>query len=317
MGSEGIASPAIHKVLVLGNNRTTTSIFNALAKDSVDVHLAVPRLSDALAGLNVQLHQCDLSRLSLGKLLGTLRPDLIVSTSGGGSFDVQRDIIEAALGTGVRRFVPAEFGHDSHNQALQHRLPPLAERARVIDYLRDLADQGRIEWVGIATGTPLDHGLQSGNLGFDLKWQSATLHGKGTERFAASSTGWIGRVVSQVVKQWDGVRNQYMYAAGLVTTANDVLECLERRTGQQWTADRGDVEDCIREAEQRVERGFPDAGMFLMERSVLYDEGLDAVGPFIGRDAKPVLGLGEEDVDDVVKSAVHAHKHLGKADCGC
>ncbi|KAK3652783.1 hypothetical protein LTR56_005078 [Elasticomyces elasticus] len=212
--------------------------------------------------------------------------------------------------------MPAEFGHDSLNERLQQRLPPLKEQARIIDYLKHLANEERLESVGIATGSLLDHGLWSGNLGFDLKWQSATLHGRGSERFAASSTQWVGRVVAAAVAQWDEVKNQYLHAAGLVTTSNEVLHCLEQSTGQQWEAGRGDVEDCVREAESRTERGFPDAAMFLMERSVLYDENLNAVGLFMTRDVKKMLHLVPEKVADIVGSAVSAAaletKHDGK-----
>ena len=251
------------------------------------------------------------------KLLHNFKPDLLVSTTSGGSYDVQATIIDSALDAGVRRFMPVEFGHDSLNERLQARLPPLRERAKVIDRLRDLEYQGRIEWVGVATGVALEYGLASGNLGFDLQWHSATMHGKGTERFAASSERWVGKVVGQGVKQWEDVRNRYLYAAEVTTTANEVLECLERSTGSWWEAGRGDVDDCVREAERRIERGFPDAGMFLMERSVLYDEDLDAVVPFVSQDAKEMLGLRVGIVERVVEGAVHAHKHAGKGDCGC
>src|SRR5207253_2112023 len=111
-------------------------------------------------------------------------------TSSGGIFDTQKAAIDSAIETKIARFVPAEFTHDSLNQKIQDRLPPSRERARTIEYLQQQAKDGRIEWVGIATGTTLDRELLSGNLGFDLKWQSATLHGQGHEPFPASSSSW-------------------------------------------------------------------------------------------------------------------------------
>ncbi|KAK4955214.1 hypothetical protein LTR10_007409 [Elasticomyces elasticus] len=317
MGDAGVPHRAIRKVLVLGNNRIADAIVDALAAAGFDTHQLVPTRANFTARVSTVVHKSESSPEALIKICQETRPDLVISTSGGGSYSSQKEIIDAVMSAGVTCFMPAEFGHDSLNERLQQRLPPLEEHTRIIDYLKDLLIEVRLEWVGIATGSLLDHGLRSGNLGFDLKWQSATLHGRGTERFAASSTKWIGRVVAAAVAQWDEVKNQYLYAAGLVTTADEVLECLEQSTGQQWEAGRGDVEDCVREAERRTERGFPDAAMFLMERSVLYDEALDAVGPFLTRDAKQTLGLRPESVVNIVVSAVHEHEHHGKGDCGC
>ena len=281
------------------------------------VEHVVYRQATTTAIKGAAIRESDLSVTSLSRIFSASSSDLIISTTSGGDYELQQRIIDCAIETGVQRFMPAEFGHDSLNEQLQRRLPPLKERARTVEYLRQLSTQGRIEWVAVATGTNLDHGITSGNLGFDLKWQSATLHGRGDERFAASSISRVGQAVFAVIQHWNEVRGQYLYASGLMTSANDVLEALEEATGKKWEAGRGEVEDCVREAEQRIDRGFPDDGMFLMERSVLYDESLDAVRPFVLHDAKPLLGLKPERLGDVVKTAIHQHDHHGNGGCGC
>ncbi|KAK4548735.1 hypothetical protein LTR36_008508 [Oleoguttula mirabilis] len=245
------------------------------------------------------------------------KPDIVISTTSGGSYDTQKLLIDCAVEAKVTRFVPAEFGHDSLNEKIQERLPPLREKARTIEYLNRLSAGGRISWVAIATGCLLDYGLQSGNLGFDLKWQSATLHGNGDERFAASSVHWLGQVVRSVITHWDQVQNRYLYVAGTVTSSNEVLQCLEDASGKQWQAGRAETAECVREAERRIERGFPDAAMFLMERSLLYDQGLAALQPFSKQDAKSTLGLQEERLKDVVQSVLHHAKHHSSEGCGC
>lgn len=282
----------------------------------MNTHLVVSKFSTSSAK-GVTLHNSDFTPTSLSAIFRKVAPELVISTFAGGSYEAQRAVIDSAIGAGVRCFIPAEFGQDALNEGIQQRLPPSKERATVIGYLEELSREGRIEWTAIATGCLLDHGLRSGNIGFDLQWQSATLHGSGDERFAASSTPWLGQVVFKVIEHWDSVRNQYLYAAGFTTTANDMLRCLEHVTGKQWEAGRGEVADCIHEAERRIDRGFPDAGMFLMERSILYDEKLDAVRPFVEKDAKAKLGLQGERLEDVVKEAMHHHDHHGKGGCGC
>ena len=265
-------------------------------------------------------HKSDFSGPSLAGLFSTSKPDLIVCTVSGGSFEAQKRIIDCAYHAGVPRYISPEFGQDSLNPSIEDRLPPSRERARTIEYLQQLEYLGGISWVAVATGSTLDHGILSGKMGFDMKWQSATLHGKGHERFAASSSAWIGQVVLAVIRQWSDLQNQYLYAASMITCANDIVQCFEKDTGKKFEVGRAEMDECVREAERRIDRGFPDAGMFLMERSVLYDESLAAVRPFEDDDddAKGKLGLEGERLEDVIKGIVHEYEHHGgNADCGC
>lgn len=245
--------------------------------------------------------------------------DLVISTMSGGDAELQIRIIDAMIAAGVKRFIPHEFGHDTLNTGIQARIPKYAGRTKVLEHLQKniLAAAKDFDWVGIATGYILDSNLISGNMGFDMQWHSATIHGIGTEHFAASSLERIGRVVVSVIQNWDKIKSHYIYAAGVVTSANEVLRCAEQVTGQEWTVGNYDVEDSVREGQSRIERGFPDAGMALLERSILYDEQLDAAAPFQLHSANDTLGLQSESVAEIVQKAYHDLQHYGKPGCGC
>jgi hypothetical protein len=301
----------------LQDNYAGSSIIEALSsKETLEVHVAHPHApSNPVETVTYHTYE---SNQSLFPLISTVNPYFLISTSAGGSYDTQKFIIDAAVKAQIPRFIAAEFSHDSLNTKLHDRLPPNRERARVIEYLREQASSGRIAWAGIATGITLDQGLLGGKLGFDIKWQSATLHGRGDERFPASSSLWIGKVVAAVIEHWDDVENQYIYAAGLTISANDIIAALEKETGKTFEIGRHDVEQCVREAERRLEQGFPDAGMFLMERSVLYDTALDAVGAFEREDAKAALELEGERLEQIIHGVLHDKEHhRGKPGCGC
>lgn len=244
--------------------------------------------------------------------------DLIISTTAGGDSDQQFGIIDAAVAAGVRRFMPHEFGHDTLNRRISKRILKSAGRAKVIKHLQTTSSTNvGFEWVGVATGYTLDTGLISGNMGLDLEWHSATVHGIGTENFAASSLQRVGQVVARVVAHWEEVKNQYIYAAGLLTSANEVLRSAEKATRREFTVGNYNVEDCIREGETRIERGYPDSGMFLLERSILYDEELKAAEPFELHSSNQLLELAPESVETVVANAYHDFEHHGKPGCGC
>ncbi|KAF9690987.1 hypothetical protein EKO04_010940 [Ascochyta lentis] len=317
---------AIEKVTIIGNWELSLSIINALLPSDgshVNAQLSILtnpsqwlRLPPHLSADEVKHHKSDFSPASLKSAFAG--QDLVISTNGGGDFEQQIGIINAAIAAGVRRFMPHEFGHDTLNKKIEKRILKSAGRAKVIDHLRKVStDTPHFEWVGVATGYTLDTGLISGNLGFDMEWHSATVHGIGTETFAASSLQRVGQVVARVVEKWEEVKNQYIYAAGVLTSANEILRSAEKATHREFTVGNYDVEDCIREGEARIQRGFPDSGMFLLERSILYDEQLGAAEPFELYSSNELLQLVPESVETIVVNAYHDLKHHGKPGCGC
>lgn len=274
------------------------------------------RLPPHVSADAISHQKSDFSQASLESALAG--QDLVISTTAGGDSDQQSCIIDAAIAAGVRRFIPHEFGHDTLNKGISGRILKSSGRAKVIQHLQKASENNiGFEWVGVATGYTLDTGLISGNMGLDLEWHSATIHGIGTETFAASSLQRVGQVVAAVIAHWDEVANQYIYAAGVVTSANEVLRSAEKATQREFTVGNYDVEECIREGEARIQRGYPDSGMFLLERSVLYDEELDAAEPFRTRSSNSLLQLDAESVESIVVNAYHDLKHHGKPGCGC
>ena len=264
----------------------------------------------------VQHKKSDFSSASLQSSFA--KQDLIISTMSGGDSELQARLVDAALAAGVKRFIPHEFGHDTLNKEIQARVRKYFGRAKVIEHLKKVSKANPdFEWTAIATGYTINTNLISGDFGLDMEWHSATINGTGTERFAASSLARVGQVVVSVMEHWEEVKNQYLYAAGVLTSTNEVLRSAERATNQKWTAGYYAVEDCIREGEARIARGFPDSGMFLLERSILYDERLDAFAPFRTSSANDILQLPLESVEAIVEEAYHDLKHHGKPGCGC
>jgi hypothetical protein len=244
--------------------------------------------------------------------------DVVVVTMSGGDAELQARIIDAAVAAGVKRFIPHEFGHDTLKLGIQKRIPKYVGRAKVLHHLQKASQANPgFDWTAIATGYTLDVGIISGDLGLDLEWHSATLHGFGDECFAASSLERVGKVVASVIQRWNDVKNHYLYAAGVITCANEIIRLAESVTDCEWTVGTGDIEDCIREGESRIAKGYPDAGMCLLERSVLYDDELDASAPFQSQESNEVLHLSPESVHTIVENAYHDFRNHGKPGCGC
>ncbi|EDU39614.1 NmrA multi-domain protein [Pyrenophora tritici-repentis] len=316
---------AIEKVVILGNWELCLTIIAALlpskAQSTVpQYHITVLTYPSQTLSLPSHVSASDVvhkkSDFSTASLLGAFSgQDIIISTMSGGDSDLQIRIVDAAVAAGVKRFIPDEFGHDTLNRSIQTRIPKYAGRATVIDYLQHMSKS--FEWTAIATGYTLDTNLVSGNMGLDMEWYSATIHGIGTEQFAASSLEKVGSVVACTINHWDEVKNQYIYAAGVITSTNEVLRSAEKATGRTFTVGHYNVEESILEGQQRIERGYPDSGMFLLERSILYDEQVNASMPFKTQSMNEKLGLSPESVEAIVEKAYHDMKHRGKSGCAC
>jgi len=303
--------------LILGDNYAGASIIKELKRSAdLEIHVAHQFGPDSPDD-RLTYHTGSSSR-DYPQLFSTVKPSLVINTLTAVHFDVQKEIIDAAVEKGVPRFVLSEYGHDTQNKQLQERLPPYKERARTIEYVQQLSKDGKIEWVAVATGTVLDRGILNGNLGFDIKWQSAALAGNDNVPFPGSSAQWDGKVMAAVIKHWDEVKNQYLYVAGLTPNSRDIVKSLEKARNKDFAVSRDDVKGYVREAHRRMKQGFPDAGMFLMERSVLYDEDLGNVRPFQNNDAKEKLGLQAEQLEDIIKAVMHDYDHHGgQGGCGC
>ncbi|KAF2637292.1 hypothetical protein P280DRAFT_114288 [Massarina eburnea CBS 473.64] len=321
---------AIEKVLVIGNRDIARSIVGALS--------SAPRLTEKCPSYRISMltwgsqtpylphdvppgsitHKT--SDFTSSSLEAAFKgEDVIIITVSGGSYKSQTTIIEAAIAAGVKRFVPHEFGYDTLNLAVQQRVYGGVERAAIIERLRNEGSKDGVflEWVGVAVGCILDPMLLNGNLGFDLVWQSGTINGTGNEAFPVTSLERAGMVVESILRHWEEVKNQYVYAAGVITSGNEIATALEKNTKSKWCLDHSEVDDCVREGRSRIERGFLDSGMFLLERSVLYDEALHAAHPFQHRNVNDLLNLRPETIHDIVSRVVHDFDHHGKPSCGC
>ncbi|KAH9861283.1 hypothetical protein IAQ61_011020 [Plenodomus lingam] len=117
----------------------------------------------------------------------------------------------------------------------------------------------------------------------------------------------VGRAVACIIEHWDELK---------ITTSTPAVP-LHQPTCRECTVGNYDVEECTRKGEARTAKGFPDSGMFLLDRSILYDELLNASGPFISKSANRVLGLSAESVNEIVQNASHDPNHHGKPGCGC
>ena len=207
-------------------------------------------------------------------------------------------------------FIPCEFSYDTQCAKICDAFPPCAARAKVLDYLREKCQENEdFQWTGIATGCLLENGLVDGLLGFDLVWKSATLYGDGKEEFPCSTVDGIGRTVLGVLQglEEEKYSREYLYTNEFMTSQNEILMML-KKVGE-WDLARAEIGECVREGEKRMEKGFFEGAMVLLERYVLYGT-IEELKHWEDKGEKPEL-------ERVVKGVFEGLERNGKAYCGC
>ena len=63
---------------------------------------------------------------------------------GGAALGDQQKFIDAAIAAGVKRFVPTEFGSNTHNPKLLELVPVFHAKKGAVDYLK--SKEGDLSW---------------------------------------------------------------------------------------------------------------------------------------------------------------------------
>lgn len=248
--------------------------------------------------------------------------DVVISTIAPADVSYQKCLIDAAIVAKVRHFVLCEFSYDTQNETVRKVFPPAEAKWEVLNYLRqrtrniDTEEDG-FGWTGLATGCLLEKGLLDGLPGFDLTWRTATVYGSGDARFPCSTLDGVGKVITEILEDWPkGPRPKgHIYKHGFMTSQNEILSALEKTDSKKWDVVNADVDECVREGERRMEKGFFDGAMMLLEPNVLFGE-LGDLGIWEEHKAKD-LQQRRDKLDVAVRKALEQMERTGKPDCGC
>lgn len=133
---------------------TSPSILKGLTSSPHNYNVSVlsRQESSYKAPEGVKLIKTDYSPESLASVLKG--QDAVVSAITTTAVLDQKKIIDAAIVAGVKRFIPSEYGVDTSDPVSLKRVPPLAFKNQIREYLE--SKQGQIEWTSIYTGPFFD-----------------------------------------------------------------------------------------------------------------------------------------------------------------
>ncbi len=235
--------------------------------------------------------------------------DAVISTLSGGGLDEQRAIVDAAIAAEVKVFFPSEYGVDTSIRAASQVIPFLASKIAALDYLK--SKQDKISWTAIITGSVFDWGLNiPGFGGLNVPAHTSTIYDGGNIAYDATNLDQVGKAIVAALKQPELTKNQYVYVNSFTITQNQVLEAVEKVTGEKFTVSQSTSEELWQESAAQVQEG-QGLAVLGMVASSCYQKGANlklsnySVNRGLWNDR---LGLAQENLEEVLKSHVAASK---------
>ncbi|KAI0380277.1 NAD(P)-binding protein [Hypomontagnella monticulosa] len=231
--------------------------------------------------------------------------DAVVSTIATVAVGGQTPLVDAAIAAKVKRFIPSEFGINTRKIDNTGIGSILQAKVKTLDYIIEKSKQNPwFTWTGISSGIFFDWGLNFGTAGFNKDTKSAVIFDSGNEPVHASNLPFIGKAIAAVLSQPEKTANQYFTIASFNPTQNQILEIVEKETGEKWKVEHASTEEQEKIGLDKLSKGDFSAFPNLLRRHIYADGAGHAVQ---GADnAIGFLGLEEEDLATTVKEWLHS-----------
>lgn len=237
---------------------------------------------------------------------------IVICVLTGLDLHLSADII-SSLPLSVQLFIPSEYGLDTSNEAIRALLPPYRMRFEI----QELLSKKGVPWKAVYTGLCVEDALLPGGLlGIDALWGSATIFPPGdgnSQRIAISSyadvAAFIIDIVNEEIKDSDNSHERWACSARV--EINEIIDVVEQELGTTLDRYEGDLVGARKEAVKRMELGFFDGGVALMEKVAVWDSDIDGWESWREE--------GKQGWEGVVKKIARKVKD-GEADgggCGC
>ncbi|KFX96163.1 hypothetical protein O988_05451 [Pseudogymnoascus sp. VKM F-3808] len=299
-----MASPLKNIAIIGASGSIGKIVFDGLIESSkFNITVISRKESEATFPSGVTVVKSDLS--DEGLIEAFKGQDAVISTVGATGFGDQKKFVDASIRAGVKRFIPSEFSASSQDKAVVGLLPLFGQKAEIVEYLRSKESTG-LTWTGVAASCLFDWGLANGFLEFDIANRTATIWDGGDKKFTLTNEKQLVRAVASVLQHPEETKNQYLHIASVETNQNEILASLEEVSGEKWTVIKTTTDTQVSEAVKKLTAG-DFSGAFALVRGTVFGntQGLHANYAADEKLANDILGLGLEDVKDVVKRVVN------------
>ncbi|UPK97287.1 hypothetical protein LCI18_008222 [Fusarium solani-melongenae] len=198
------------------------------------------------------------SDYTLDSLISALTgQDAVICALGPMSLQVETVVIDAAATARVKWFIPSEFGHNTADERVLKVLPLLKTKTDILAQLGSKAQDG-MNWVGIVTGLFFDWGLARGFLEFDIPKHTARIWDDGNTTYLTTNISDIGIALVKLLSDpavQNEVKNKHVHISSFEVSQNQILQELERVTGETFKVESISSQEIRRHATERLAKG--------------------------------------------------------------
>ncbi|KAJ5101271.1 hypothetical protein NUU61_003493 [Penicillium alfredii] len=231
--------------------------------------------------------------------------DAVVSTLSSAALGFEIPLIDAAIATGVKRFIPSEFGSDTDN-AKSSTLPVYQTKVAVDKALQQKArEYPNFSYTSIRNGVFLDWGLAFG-FHVNFKSENPVFYDGGDRPFSSTTLATIGKSVVSVLTHLQETKNKAIFVHDLVTTQQQVLSIARKiAPARKWEPVTVSTADLEAQSQEQYSKGIIslESSLGFLTRAV-FAEGYG--GRFKHVDNE-LLGIGfktEADLEELVKATL-------------
>jgi uncharacterized protein YbjT (DUF2867 family) len=223
--------------------------------------------------------------------------DAVVSTFSPEQITAQKNLAEAAVAAGVKRFIPSDFCPDLANENTK-RLPVFLSKVEMENVLTAKAKTTNLTYTFLYNGVFLDWGL------LDPAGDKTQLVDGGDTIFSATTLASVANAVYGILKHPEETKNRAVYVEDAKISQNKVLELAKRAAPEKpWGVKHVRLDELTDEADKKLAEGVFDypSIMAYLYRSII---GADNGGSFEKNDNE-LLGLKgktEEELFEIVKT---------------
>ncbi|KZL79483.1 oxidoreductase - protein [Colletotrichum incanum] len=230
--------------------------------------------------------------------------DAVVSTLGAPAVgDAQRNLVDASVEAGVRRFIPSNFGCDQQN-SLARQLPVFAEKVKTEDYLAEKAKTSPLSYTFIYNNLFLDWGITNGSL-VNLKEKNVTQYNGGKLPVSVTRLETVGKAVAGVLHNPEATANRSVRIEDGKVSYAQLAQWAQEAVPGSWTTPEVDTNELKAKADEALGKGVFDDWVWF---NYILQGGInEAYGPsFKDVDNKllGLKGLSAQELEDYVKTTI-------------
>lgn len=232
--------------------------------------------------------------------------DATVSTLGSqpGAAASQKALAQASADSGVKRFIPSDFGSNLENPEVR-KLAVFKDKFELHDELARLAKEGKLTWTSINNNAFLDWGIEH-KFVLDPVEGKATLWDGGEHPISLTRLAAVGQAVVGVLQHPDETKNRSVYVQEAAVSLKKLVEITKELTpGKQWTVVESSTEDVVKKSNEALSKGIFEVWVFV---SLIFRAAFsNATGAHFAKNDNALLGiheLSEAELKAVVKETL-------------